>query len=250
MFQDMPALNPTSLSAVPVILESLTKILKNTHSPKEREKYIGSDLQTVTFGGASLKPEVGQFLLDSGLIVYMTYGMTEVGSIVTGGILDLKHIRSVGKFCAHIEHRFQDGELLLGGPNVMKGYYKDPEATREKVIDGWLHTGDLGHCDGDGYYYITGRKKNLIILSNGENVSPEELEAKFAECPAILECMVYSDGKGICADVYTDQKEISAEYIKSYNSGVPMYRQVYKVNYIGKPLEKTGNGKIKRKGNV
>ena len=133
---------------------------------------------------------------------------------------------------------------------MMKGYYKDPEETAKLFEDGWLHTGDMGYCDKDGYYYITGRKKNVIILSNGENVNPEEIEAQWGACEAIEECMVYSDGKGICADVYTTEPEIADRFIKAYNENMPLYRQVYKINYTTTPLEKTGSGKIKRKANV
>ena len=135
-------------------------------------------------------------------------------------------------------------------PAIMNGYYKNPGETAKILEDGWLHTGDLAHCDENGYYYLIGRKKNVIILSNGENVNPEEIEAQLGECPEILECMVYGDKKGICADVYMNNESAVADFIKKYNEAVPLYRQIYKVNYSFTPLEKTGTGKIKRKENA
>ena len=108
----------------------------------------------------------------------------------------------------------------------------------------------MGRCDEEGYYYITGRKKNVIILHNGENVNPEEIEAAFGRCEAIEECLVFGDGKGICADVYASSQEEAAAFIRSYNYKMPKYRQVYKVNYVAEPLPRTGTGKIKRKENV
>lgn len=143
----------------------------------------------------------------------------------------------------------QDGEILLKSDAVMKGYYKDPEETARVVRDGWLHTGDLGYCDECGNYYFTGRKKNTIILSNGENVNPEEIEADWSRCEAIEECLVYADEKGICADVYVSNQDQASRFIKDYNERIPRCHQVYKVFYSDRPLEKTSSGKLKRKGN-
>lgn len=250
LFMDMAVLKPSMLNAVPSVLESLFKLLKINTTEKERQKYIGNRLQVITFGGAILKSTVSHFLMDLGLSLYVCYGMTEVSSAAAWGALDKAHSDTAGRFCEYIQYRFHDGELLLTGPTLMKGYYKEPEETAKVIEDGWLHTGDLGYCDENGFFYLTGRKKNVIILSNGENVNPEEIEEKFGTCEYILECVVYGDNKGICADVYTEHQELAMKFIKKYNMDIPKYRQVYKVNCFDKPLPKTGSGKIKRKETI
>lgn len=249
MIQDMPMLNPDRVSMVPSILESLYKMLKCTDDPKVRQKYIGNNLKHITVGGASVNLKICRLMMEMGFHVQTGYGMTESCGSGTWCIWDAETLGSIGKLYGRTECRIQDGELLLRSPSVMKGYYKDPEATAEVIRDGWIYTGDMGYCDENGNYYLTGRKKNVIILSNGENVNPEEIEAKFGACGDILECLVYSDGKGICADVYAQDEAAAAAYIKAYNAERPFYRQVYKVNFTKEPLEKTGSGKIKRKGN-
>ena len=250
LFMDMGTLNPTILNAVPSMIESMVKLLKRAKTQEAREKYIGKRLQTISYGGALLNQNVCKFLLDSGFMVSVYYGMTEMSCTATWALIDEQHMASAGKFCKYTKYRFVDGELQMSGPTLMKGYYEDVEVTNITVEDGWIHTGDLGHCDEDGYLYLTGRKKNVIILSNGENVNPEEIETTFGNCEAIEECMVYSDGKGICADVFTKDQDTVKTFVKAYNATMPMYRQVYKVNYMDEPLPKTGSGKIKRKENL
>ena len=249
MLADMQALNPTFVPFVPAMMESVEKILKRFTDAADRAKYIGNKLQRIHVAGAAPKHSTCLYMISQGITIETGYGMTESSGSGTWGELDEGNIGTIGKMYGDLQIRFQDGELLMKGDAIMKGYYKDPEETAKVIEDGWLHTGDMGYCDENGYYYITGRKKNVIILSNGENVNPEEIEAKWGSCTHILECMVYSDGKGICADVYTDDQEAAVSYIKEYNSEMPMYRQVYKVNYSGEPLEKTSTGKIKRKEN-
>lgn len=248
VFMDMPKLNPTHVGMVPAMAESLAKIMRR--STKEQVlNYVGNDFQTIIAVGASMKPSVAQFLLEKGVQIQILYGMTESAGDGAWCVLDDRHIGTIGKPDGKIDFKIEDGEILIRSDGVMKGYYNDPEETAKVIVDGWLHTGDMGYCDEDGYYYITGRKKNVIILSNGENVNPEEIEATFSECEDIEECLVYSDGKGICADVFASKQEKAEAFIKNYNESMPMYRQVYKVNYTFEPLPKTGSGKIKRKEN-
>jgi len=250
MFMDMPVLNPTTINAVPSIVESLLKVFRRASDTLARSKFVGNRFSLICVSGAVLKPTVSSYLKSLGIEISVYYGMSEVTGAATWLQLDEDHLGATGKFCEYTQYRFEDGELLLSGPTLMKQYYKDPEETQKVIGNRWIHTGDMGYCDQDGYLYLTGRKKNVIILSNGENVNPEEVEEKLSVCECIVECMVYGDGKGICAEVYTDNQDAAAAFIREYNAQTPMYRQVYKVLYTDEPLEKTGSGKIKRKENV
>ena len=250
MMLDIPVFNPTNIAMVPSMVENMSKLLKGTKTPQDRQKYLGNNLKRISVVGAALKQDIIVQMRDYGYSMDNLYGMTETTGLGIWLMLDPEHHKAIGKPYGDMECCIQDGELLLKSEANMKGYYKDPEETAKVIKDGWLYTGDLAYCDSDGYYYLTGRKKNVIILSNGENVNPEEIESVFEECDAIAESMIYSDGKGICADVFTKERDTAAAFIKKYNESMPMYRQVYKVNYSATPLEKTGSGKIKRKVNV
>ena len=248
LFLDLPKLQPTYLSLVPSMLDSFVKLLKRNPDPSDRVKLFGSGLKRVFVGGAASKISACQYLLGQGFIVDTGYAMTETTGVGTWCSLQKDRLDTVGKPSVNLQIRICDGELQLSGPCVMQHYYRDPEETAQVLEDGWLHTGDLGVCDEEGWYSITGRKKNVIILSGGENVNPAEIEKEFVKCPQILECSVYTDGRGICADVYTQAQEKAAGFIHRYNEEMPNYRQVYKVRYTDVPLEKTGSGKILRKG--
>lgn len=249
LIEDMPVFNPSYAQLVPAIADSMLKILKHTRTDEERWKYLGGSLRRICIGGANANPATCRYLMEQGIVIDGGYAMTETTGVGTWGEWDDVHFSTIGKLSGELQCRIQDGELLLKGPSVMKGYYKDPDATAAVIEDGWLHTGDLGFCDADGYYYLSGRKKNVIILANGQNINPEEIEEAFYECDAIRECVVYHNGKAICADIYTHNQEMAARYINDYNEKMPMYRQVYKVNYFAVPLEKTDSGKIKRREN-
>lgn len=248
LFMDIPKLHPVQVAMVPAMAETLAKVMQRT-PPEHRARIVGQRFKCINVAGASIKPSVGLYFMEQGIQVTTLFGMTESAGDGTWCPLDPKHIGAIGKPGDKLTCKIQDGEILLQSDSVMIGYYNDPEETAKVIVDGWLHTGDMGHCDEDGYFYLTGRKKNVIILSNGENVNPEEIEATFAECDAIEECLVYSDGKGICADVFTKDQDQAAAFIKQYNEGMPRYRQIYKVIYTEMPLPKTGSGKIKRKEN-
>lgn len=249
IFMDMPRLNPTRVDMVPAMAESFAKILRRTPAEK-RVNYIGHNLKGILAVGAAMKPAVSRYIMEQGIQIEVIFGMTESAGDGCMCEMDPEHVSSIGKPLGDVSLRIQEGELQIRSEGVMKGYYKDPDVTAQVIVDGWLHTGDMAYCDADGYYYINGRKKNVIILSNGENVNPEEIEAALGACEAIAECLVYSDGKGICADVFADDRDAAAAYIRAYNEKMPMYRQVYKVIYTEDPLPKTGSGKLKRKENI
>ena len=155
---------------------------------------------------------------------------------------------SVGKPGARTQIEIRDREVFVRNDSVMLGYYKDPVATANVLKDGWIATGDYGHLDDEGFLFITGRKKNLIILSGGENVSPEELEDRLYENKAIKECIVYAKNDRIAADIYAP--ELSEEEVMALagelNKKLPNYKRLSVINYSAVELEKTGSGKIKR----
>ncbi|MBQ1388605.1 MAG: AMP-binding protein, partial [Clostridia bacterium] len=161
---------------------------------------------------------------------------------------------SVGKIVNGCEVKIVDGEIWAKSKSVMKGYYKNPEETAKSLTpDGWLMTGDLGYKDDDGFLYITGRKKNLIILSNGENVSPEELENQFAFFMPIKEMVVYAEDGIIMAQIYPDpdyksddiQAEITAK-VDEVNETFPQAKRIVKVIFRDSEFVKTASKKIIR----
>lgn len=247
IFLDAAMLHPNLIFLVPSMVDNLVKMLKRAKTQEERERIIGKKLERISVGGASLKVSTARYLMDMGISIDNGYGLSECSGSATWALLDQEHIGSIGKPFPGTQCRIENGEILVKSPAVMKGYYKDPEETKKVIVNGWLHTGDMGFCDKDGYYYLSGRKKNVIILSNGENINPEEIEEAFGNCENIIEALVYSDGKQICADIYSDNQLEAAAYIRRYNDGMPMDHQVTKINYSNLPLEKTGSGKIKRK---
>lgn len=244
---DISKLNPTFIPMVPSVLGSIVKLLNGAKTEEQRRRILGNNLTSIAIGGSSTEQSLSRYIMDLGISIETAYGMTETAGATTRCVWNKDNIGSIGKPYGTTQCRIENGELLLKGPSIMKGYYKDPEATAAIIQDGWLHTGDLAYCDENGYYYLTGRKKNVIILANGENVNPEEIEEKLSECPDILESLVYSDGKKICADIYTNDGLAAADFVRRYNDNVPLYRQIHNVNYTSTPLEKTGSGKIKRK---
>ena len=170
-----------------------------------------------------------------------------------GGLInfaeDAKHIGSIGKDDGHCEIKLDNGELCMRGGDVMLGYYKDPEGTAEVVdAEGWFHTGDLARVDEDGYYFLTGRKKNVIILGSGENVSPEELEGLLEKCPAVKECLVKEKGKKICAVVCCEEadQQTVRDFITETNRTLPLYKRMSAVEFSAQPLPRNAMGKLMR----
>ncbi len=206
-------------------------------------------LKLALTGGAKTEISVIKTFLDNGIGFGQYYGMTEASGNITCNFDVVNHLESVGKLVDGCEVKIIDGEICIKYHGVMLGYYKDPEGTAEVLDeDGLFHTGDLGYLDEDGYLYITGRKKNLIILSSGENVSPEELEKYVGECPLVKECKVFEKDDRICVGVYCDndaQEEVR-QFISELNKKQPIYKRIYNVEFQDKEFEKTNLGKIKR----
>jgi long-chain acyl-CoA synthetase len=173
---------------------------------------FGPDLQLALTGAAPIAPEIIQFFDDCGVLVVEGYGMTESCAAATLNTPTEFEIGSVGRPLPEMEVRIaSDGEILMRGPNVFAGYFKNEDATHETLVDGWLHTGDLGAIDAAGYLHVTGRKKELIITSSGKNISPANIETLLRETRWISQAAVYGDNRSyLVALVSLDPDEIEA----------------------------------------
>ena len=191
------------------------------------------------------------------IVIQQGYGMTECAPVIS--VNQSWNIRSdsVGQLLPNCEAKTVDGELWVKGSSVMQGYYKMPEETAETLEDGWLKTGDLGYVDEDGFVYLTGRKKNLIITKNGENVSPEELENALSTNRLVGEILVREKDGVIEAEIYPDQdymkkkrikdvREKLQEIIDEYNKTAAPQKRIYSLIVRDTEFEKTTTRKIKR----
>jgi long-chain acyl-CoA synthetase len=157
---------------------------------------FGGRLRAVMSGGARLEPEVGRFFQGLGMIVMQGYGQTEAGPVISANPPDATRIDTVGTPLRDVELRIaEDGEILVRGDLVMDGYWCDPESTDHAIRGGWLHTGDIGELDDDGYLRITDRKKDMIVLSGGENVSPAKIEGMLIAEPELAQAVIVGDGR-------------------------------------------------------
>ncbi|MBE6039433.1 MAG: hypothetical protein E7219_00480 [Clostridiales bacterium] len=225
---------------------------------REVHENFGGRLALIICGGAALDPETEKGLYDLGIQVLNGYGITECSPIVSVNRNHHYKFGSVGLPlpCNRIKIDDPDengvGEIMVAGSNVMLGYYKDPEAT-EAAFDGeWFRTGDYGRIDEDGFLFITGRKKNLIILANGENVMPEELEMKLGRLEYVVDVVCYEEKGSITAEFYLDEEHFSdarsrlEEDIGIFNRTMPMQKNISGVKIRDIPFEKTTTMKIKR----
>ena len=240
---------------------------------KEVHEAVGTKLRLFVAGGAALDPEYEKGFLDLGFTIYQGYGLTETSPVVAAEDDKFQRLGSIGKAFPSLDVKIEDpneegiGELLVKGPTVMLGYYNNEEATKETVEpDGWLHTGDLAKIDKDGYIFITGRKKFVIVLKNGKNIYPEELEALVNKIEGVKESFVYGkpedDGDfKICAKIVYDidlvreiynvnseeeTKEAIWNEVKKINKQMPAYKYIREIIVTDKDLIKTTTQKIKR----
>ena len=224
--------------------------------------FLGGNLKFIISGAANVPPKlIGEFD-ELGIQLFAGYGMTEGANLTTGNIDVKERPTSVGKSYPEQELKVVDGELWFRGDNVFLGYYGDPEKTAETLTeDGWVKTGDLVHFDEDGYMYIVGRIKNLIILSNGENVSPESIEEPFYKDNRLRDCLVKEDeldGRQVIAiEILPRMEEFGNapwEEVEAYfkdlvgkvNAELPSTHQVSKITVRKEDFKRTGAMKVSR----
>lgn len=271
---------PTILVSVPLMLQMLHKeILREVRRKGKTEQFekalqvnamlrrfhidiskklfaevyavLGRNLKYFICGGAALDPELIRFFDGLGITVLQGYGITECSPIVSCNTPDHNRPGSIGRVFPTCEVEIIDGEICVRGDTVSPGYYNDPEATATAFRDGWFRTGDLGRFDADGYLYYAGRCKNLIVLPNGENVSPEALERKLYRVDGINDAVVYEKDGCIVAEVYADPKVFPDRdslwsAISRVNRTVTAFQQIGDLVMRDAPFDKTATQKIKR----
>ena len=244
-----------------------TKLFKDVH-----EK-IGESLRFVVCGGAALNPEVSKALNDLGITVYQGYGLTETSPVICAECGKHNRLGSVGPHMEGVRVKIDNpdedgiGEIITKSDSVMLGYYGDKEETNRVLKKGWFYTGDLGRIDKDGYLYITGRKKDVIVLKNGKNVFPDELEMQVNKLPGVAESIVYGstqedgDINLHCKIVYNPKEvkevigDLDAEALREHywmliknqvNKKMPTYKYIKNLMITEEPLIKTTTNKVKR----
>jgi len=296
LLETMQLVKPTIFGSVPLVFEKIyqkrvlptiaqnrlfkllskgkiTKRLLNKIIGKKIKKLFGGKLDCVIIGGASFSPEVETFLIEGEIPYCCGYGLSECAPLVTFSSMETQKMGSPGHAVTDVEIKIMDadsksgiGEICIKGPNVMKGYYKNEEATRKSFTkDGWLISGDKGYLDEDGFLFITGRSKNVIIGPSGENIYPEVIEAKLLESSFVEEVIVYKSDNHLVARILPDYTyienfkntsnenriasnvvEILENVRRETNKNLPSFSQINKVVEQTSPFLTTPTNKIKR----
>ncbi|MDP3143700.1 MAG: AMP-binding protein, partial [Candidatus Omnitrophota bacterium] len=255
------ALNGTSY------LREVFKINLSRVILKEVHNRFGDKLRYLISGGARLEPKVAQDLQDLGFTVLEGYGLTETSPIVTFNPINKPKIGSVGKPVSAVEVRIVNpdkdgvGEVAIRGQNVMKGYYRLPEETRKVLKGGWFYSGDLGYLDNEGYLFLTGRSKEVIVLSSGKNIYPEEIEEYYCQSSfikeicvegivqgssVVLKAIIVPDFDYLKLNALTDIQGKIKWDLENYSKELPGYKRILGFVIVKDPLPRTRLGKIKR----
>lgn len=239
---------------------------------KEIHDQLGGNLKFVISGASAIDPKVVEGLKNFGILAVQGYGLTETSPILAAENPDNMRSGSVGKAMPHVELKLVDvneegvGQLVARGPNIMAGYFENPEETAKVFKDGWFYTGDLATIDKDGFVFIKGREKNVIVLKNGKNVYPEELETLVANLPFVEEVFVFGEEKGENDLVVSAKIVYKPDYLKEYagvetheevekiireavdkiNDTMPAYKHIKRLILTDQPMIKTTTGKVKR----
>ena len=253
----LPMIKPTILIIVPGICDILAGLVK-MYGPQ----FLGGKLRMIISGAANVPPRLVDIFTKLGVEFCFGYGLTETANLTSANADAVTHPTSIGKIYPGQEAKIVDGELWVKGDNLFSGYYKDPVRTAEALTeDGWLRTGDLCHFDEDGFLYITGRIKNLIILSNGENVSPESLEEPFYADPCVRDAMVKEDEldghRVIAVEIlpfmpafdgkpWEEVETYMHDLVKKVNATLPSTHQIIKVTVRTEDFKRTGSMKVAR----
>ena len=253
-----------------ILLKCKIDLRKKIFKPilKQFDEY----LRVVLYGAAPMDKTTIKWYNNLGIDLIQGYGLTESSPVLTAESSERKRAGSIGIPLKNIEIKIDNpdkdgvGEIMAKGPNIMLGYYENEEATKKALEDGWLHTGDYGYIDEDGFVYITGRKNDIIVLRNGKNVYPQEIEFLINKLQYVDECMVYSRDKTktdtlLCAKIVYNKDNIvdyfgektQKEYeeliwkdIKEINKDLPTYKHIKEIIATVEPLEKTTTQKVKR----
>ena len=299
----MAEFHPSVILCVPLLLEKLHKNIIKSMNKSLPAKYVKSDgnpyhdlplilkkivrtkvkntlggrLRVFIVGAAAVNPNIAADFRSLKLNTLQGYGLTECSPLVAGNTDFFQRDDSAGLPIPNVEYKIENpndegvGEIIVKGPNVMLGYYEDDARTKETIVDGWFHTGDLGRIDENGYLYITGRCKSVIVTKNGKNIYPEEVEAHLNDNPLIAESLVSGiqkendDETYVNAQIYPNIGAIT-EYLKgsvptkeevwkivsdavaNVNKNLPNYKHIKSFIIRDKEFEKTTTQKVKRYG--
>ena len=288
----------TTFVCVPLLLEAMYKKIMKEIEKKGKEKLIkriipitnfllkfkidirrkvfkdvidslGGNIRFIVSGASGIDKKVAKGFNDFGILTVQGYGLTETSPVLSAENENCICYGSIGYPMVNVEIKIDNpneegiGEIIAKGPNVMLGYYENEEATNEVMVDGWFHTGDLAYQDKDGYIFVAGRKKNVIVLKNGKNIYPEELEILINDLPYVEESMVFGmpkdDDLVVSAKIvynkefkeknnYTQEelKEKIWQDIKEINKELPTYQHIKNVIVTDEPMIKTTTAKVKR----
>ena len=287
--QSFAEIKPRVISCVPLIVEKIIKknILPRVDNKigklllrlpiindkiralarKEAMEIFGGNFDEIIVGGAPFNAEVERFLKQIGFPYTIAYGMTECGPIICSSRWETLKLASCGKATTRMEVKIDSsdpekvaGEIICRGTNLMLGYYKNPEATSQIIdVNGWLHTGDLGTMDAEGYVTVRGRSKNMLLTSSGQNIYPEEIESKLNNMPYVAESLIVLQHDKLVALIYPDfddafahglqqndiQKAMEVNRVE-LNQQLPNYCQISKIKIHFEEFEKTAKKSIKR----